>query len=213
MATVGVSVLDGARSTQMALASWTPTPTPLSQQEVDLVGPACREDLAEFDEVSIDLDQARLQLAERRGDVVALLYWTPDPDMSGTCMVRNVPGSDDVDVISAGIAGGSGPARMAPAHGYTQGMVSQEKISGAGIISLTDGAAGADVLGITIHAGEYTVEASVREGRYVAWWPGPALRGEPPASSGRDDSTLLLTYDLTLTDGTVIRDVIATLPT
>jgi len=212
VATVGVSVLGGGGN-EMALASWTPTPTPLSEQEIDLAGPACRDELGEYDKVTLDLNRAQLQLAERRGDVVALLYWTQDPDMAGDCLIRNIPGSDDVEVITSGIAGSSGPALQAPARGYTQGAISQTKVSGAGFVSITSGAVGAEVAGVTIRAGAYTVQATVHEGRYVAWWPGPALGGEPPASSGRDDSTLLLTYDLTLTDGTVVRDAIATLPT
>ncbi|WP_432487520.1 hypothetical protein [Kineococcus sp. SYSU DK018] len=207
---VSVSVFDGGSGERMAFASWTPTPTPLSEQEVELIGPTCRDKL---EGGALDLDRARLQLAERRGDVVALLYWTPDPDMSGHCLARNVAGTDDVEVITAGTGGGDMPALQAPAGGYTRGAISQSTISDAERVSITSGAAGTDVAGVTIHAGSYTVQATVRQGRYVAWWPGPAFRDETAAPSGRDRSTLLLTYDLTLSDGTVIRDATGTLPT
>uniref|UniRef100_UPI003D7C6FCE hypothetical protein n=1 Tax=unclassified Kineococcus TaxID=2621656 RepID=UPI003D7C6FCE len=101
----------------------------------------------------------------------------------------------------------------APARGYTRGAISQSTISDVERVSITSGAAGTDVAGVTIHAGSCTVQATVRQGRYVAWWPGPAFRDETAAPSGPDRSTLLLTYDLTLSDGTVIRDATGTLPT
>jgi hypothetical protein len=76
----------------------------------------------------------------------------------------------------------------------------------------TIGAVGEEVAGVTIHAGSLAVEASVQNGRYAAWWPGPAFEGGPPEPSGKGGPEPILTYDLTLTDGTVIRDAQPTLP-
>ncbi|GAB7189621.1 hypothetical protein NUM3379_03270 [Kineococcus sp. NUM-3379] len=210
VAAAGISVLDGGGTEEMAFASWTPTPAPLTQQEVDLAGPACRDGLD--GDGHLDLDRARLQLAERRGDVLALLYWTQNPDVSGFCLARNVPGTGDVDVISSGVGGGDMPALKAPARGYTQGAISQSRVPSGEHVSITGGAAGVDVVGVTIHAGDHTVHASVREGRYVAWWPGRAFGGEAPGPSGEDRSAPVLTYDLTLSDGSIIRDAAGTRP-
>src|SRR5947209_2433446 len=83
------------------------------------------------------LPAARLVLAERRGDYVALLYRTEDPDMSGACLVRIPKGSTDVDSVDDGVGGSTGPALKAPARGFTQGA-----IFGSHGASITDGAVG-----------------------------------------------------------------------
>ncbi|GAA5000324.1 hypothetical protein [Actinopolymorpha pittospori] len=187
-----------------AYASWTATPASVTSVELSAVAAACRDKLRGS---SIDLDRARLVLSERRGDHVALLYRTEDPDMSGACLARNPRGSTDVDDVDDGVGGSTGPALKAPATGYTQGAISQ--FDGA---SITDGAVGAAVTGITIHAGTLTVNASVQNGRYVAWWPGPAFPSGYVQPSGKGGPEPILTYDLTLTDGTVIHNAQPTLP-
>ncbi|MEU9509380.1 hypothetical protein AB0D32_24230 [Micromonospora sp. NPDC048170] len=191
---------DGGR----AYASWTPVPTALTAAEIDAVAPACRKRLRGG---SLDLERARLVLAERRGEHVALLYRTDDPDISGSCLARNLQGDDDVDDVDVGIGGSTGPALPAPARGFTQGTIADYRDA-----SVTDGAAGADVAGVTIHAGNLTVQASVSNGRYVAWWPGAALERDRDQPSGEDGARPIITYDLTLTDGTVVRDAQPTLP-
>ncbi|MFI6824125.1 hypothetical protein ACIBJE_24765 [Micromonospora sp. NPDC050187] len=196
--TAAVVVLpDGVRGGG-AYASWTPVPTVLTAAEVDIVAPACRDRLRGG---HLDLERARLVLAERRGEYVVLLYRTDDPDMSGSCLAHNRQGTEDVDDVTFGIGGGSGPARPAPARGFTQGTVSDFRDA-----SITDGAAGVEVAGVTIHAGDLTVQASVSNGRYVAWWPGPAFEREPGRLTGESGPRLIVTYDLTLTDGTVVHD-------
>ncbi len=199
-----VIVLPDAGGGGRAYASWTPAPTALTTAEVDLVAPACREGLRGG---SLDVKRSRLVLAERRGEYVALLYRTDDPDMSGSCLAHNRQGSDEVDDVRTGIGGGSGPALPAPARGFTQGAISDFRDA-----SMTDGAAGADVAGVTIHAGNLTVEASVSNGRYVAWWPGPAFENGRDQPSGKGGPRLIVSYDLTLTDGTVIHNAQPTRP-
>lgn len=81
-----------------------------------------------------------------------------------------------------GVGGSSGPALKAPATGFTQGAISE--FHGA---SITDGAVGTAVTGVTIHAGTLTVNASVQNGRYAAWWPGPAFQSGPVEPSGEGD--------------------------
>jgi hypothetical protein len=149
-------------------------------------------------------------LAERRGDYVALLYRTDNPDISGACLVRNPKGSTDVDNVQTGVGGSSGPALKAPARGYTQGAISQ--FGGTQGASITNGAVGDEVTGVTIHAGTFTVTASVQNGRYAAWWPGPAFESGPPKPSGEGGPEPILTYDLTLADGTVTHNAQPTLP-
>lgn len=66
--------------------------------------------------------------------------------------------------------------------------------------------------GVTIHAGDLNVQASVANGRFAAWWPGPAFASGPVEPSGRGGPRLNLTYDLTLADGTVIQGAQPTRP-
>ncbi|GGN21579.1 hypothetical protein FHR83_002163 [Actinoplanes campanulatus] len=178
-----------------AYASWTPAPTALTEAEIAVIGPECREALR-------DMDEARLALAERRGDFAILLYRTENPDMSGSCLVRNVPGSDDVDDVMAGTGGGSGPAQVVSGSGFTQGAIADFR--GA---SITDGAVGPDVTGVTVHAGKLTAQATVSDGRYVVWWPGPAF-----TRNDDGDPTVMITYDLTLRNGTIVADAQPTRP-
>ncbi|MFA9430779.1 hypothetical protein [Egicoccus sp. AB-alg2] len=183
-------------------ASWTAVPAVAADDDVARVAAACRPQL---EGSSLDLSRARLVLAERRGEHVALLYRTDDPDLSGACLARQPPGTDEVLEVNSGVGGSSGPALRPPPRGYTQGAVSQ--FEGA---SITDGAVGAQVVGVTIHAGDMTVEASVADGRYTAWWPGAAFSDAADEPDGKP--RFVLTYDLTLADGTVVRNAEPTLP-
>lgn len=81
-------------------------------------------------------------------------------------------------------------------------------ISSSDEASITEGGVGDAVTGVVIHAGRYAVTASVKNGRYAAWWPGPAFENMDGPGAPR----LMLTYDLVLNDGTIIRDAQPTLP-
>ncbi|MEU4693525.1 hypothetical protein [Actinoplanes sp. NPDC023714] len=182
-------VLGGGR----AYASWTPVPAPLTAAEIAMIGPECVEG---FDSMpGVSRADARVVLAERRGEYAMLLYRVENPETSVACLAHNVPGSDDVDDVKWGAGGGSGPARTAPPDTYTQGAISDFVEA-----SVTDGAAGEGVTGVTVHAGDITAEATVADGRYVVWWPGPAFARDDDG----DPAFLDLTYDLTLDDGRVV---------
>jgi hypothetical protein len=180
-----------------AYASWTPDPTALTAAELNLVAPVCRKGLSNSGD--LDMQRARLVLSERRGQIVALLYRTDDPDMAGSCLMHNIPGTDDVEDLNWGVAGSSGPARTAPARGIIPGGSSTSRE-----VTVTDGAVGAEVVAVTVHApGNLTARATVKDGRYVVWWPGPDY---DIADEGTARAQSIVTYDLTLADGTVIHD-------
>jgi hypothetical protein len=204
--TVGAVVVVQGNGDDDAYASWTAAPTTVTGRELHAVASACRDQL----EGHIDRHQATIVLAERRGDHVALLFHTDNPDISAACLARNPQGSTDVDNVNTGVGGSSGPAEEAPAKSFTQGTISQ--FGGAFTASITDGAVGDQVAGVTVHAGAFTVQASVRNGRYVAWWPGAAFPTDPPAPNGKERTKEIITYDLTLADGTVIRNAPPTRP-
>ena len=96
-----------------------------------------------------------------------------------------------------GASGSDGPPMTAPAQGYVPGGLADFRDA-----SITSGVVGADVIGVTVHARELTAQATVTDRRFVAWWPGPSF--DLDAKGGPKD---FLVYDLTLRDGTVIRNV------
>jgi hypothetical protein len=188
----------GGGGDRVSFSSWSPTPSAVVGRELSVAQSACRNSLRGS---SLDLDRARLVLAERRGDFVALLYRTEVPDLSGSCLMQLPTGATRAHWIDGAVGGSSGPALAAPDGGFTQGAVS----SSAGV-SITDGAVGAGVRAVTIHADRISVHATIRDGRYAAWWPGPAYRQGPSGPK------LDLTYDLTLDNGTVVTNAQPTRP-
>ncbi len=209
---VGAVVVRGIGSENVASASWTDTPTPVTGDNLDVVASACRPQVKRYfvGWGNHPADKADLVLAERRGDRVALLYHTEHPNTSATCFAHNPEGSTLVSDVQAG-AGSSESVIEAPPRGFTQGFVEENRASvKAQVFSITDGAVGKEVKGVTIHAGAHTIKASVKNGWYAAWWPGRAVGGRPFQwrRNGKEPRAFkpILTYDLTLTDGTVIRD-------
>lgn len=118
------------------------------------------------------------------------------------CFARNQAGSSHVDNVDMAVGSSNGPAMKAPAQGFTTNSISQFK--GAAFV---DGATGDAVAGLTIHAGTFTVHASVTNGRYLARWPGTAFRSRPLQPSGAGGPQEILTYELTLTNGNVLVNV------
>lgn len=184
---------------QSAYASWSAEPAAVAAADLAVVDPVCRL-LREDRTHGGQPIPYTLAATERRGDLVGLLYRSDDPDLSSVCLATLPPGSRWVRDLEAATGGSSGPALPAPPGGFTQGAISEFDR-----ISVTDGAVGEGVVDVTIHAGAITVETTLDEGRYYAWWPGPAF---DPADgpSGQGGPEPILTYDLTLADGTVLED-------
>lgn len=192
-----------------AYASWTSTPSAVAAGDLEAVTQACRD---RVDEVGgdgehgprIDTATMPVAIAERRGDFVAVHLQLDNPDYSVSCVARNRPGSSDVDDLHDTSGGSSGPAWIPPAGRITRVGVSQ---MGDQPVSFTNGSAGAGVVGVTIHAGSQVITATVKNGRYVAWWPGKAFSDVPPPLRGQGDPAVILTYDVTLSDGTTKTNV------
>lgn len=192
-----------------AYASWTATPTAAADSDVAQVTAACRDRLAELgrsggNAAVVDPAGARVLVAERRGDWVAVLFRGEGPSgqMSASCIARDPVGSDAAPQdVQLGVAGSGGQATTPGPGTLLEGSISQ---LGDPPLSFTDGAVGPDVVGVRIHAGDKVVTATVKDGRYVAWWPGRAFEDAPLPPSGQGGPRDLLSYDLTLADGTVV---------
>lgn len=166
---------------------------------------ACRKQLAGYTHgagrIEFDAASIPVALAERRGGYVAVLFRVDNPDTSASCVAANRPGTTDVDDVNTAVGGSSGPATAAPAGRVTRDMISQ--FGGDTPASFTDGEAGPGVVEVTIHAGDHVVTATVINGRYAAWWPGRAFARGPHQHSGQGGPEEILTYDVTLADGTI----------
>ncbi len=190
-----------------AYASWTSTPSAVAARDLEAVTQACRDQAAELADHGPRIDAATIPvaIAERRGDFVAVLLQLDNPDYSVSCVATNRPGSSDVDDLSVAAGGSDGRAPIPPAGRITPGGVSQFGLQPPA--SFTNGAAGAGVVGVTIHAGPQVITATVKNGRYVAWWPGKAFADGPQEPSGQGGPAVILTYDVTLSDGTIKTNV------
>jgi len=190
-----------------AYASWTATPSAVAAGDLETVTQACRGQIAELTAHGPKIDAATIPvaIAERRGDFVAVLLQLENPDYSVSCVATNRPGSSDVDDLHAAAGGSDGPAPIPPAGRITQGGVSQ--MGDQPPASFTNGSAGAGVVGVRIHSGTQVITATVKNGRYVAWWPGKAFADGPHQPSGKGGPAVILTYDVTLTDGTTKTNV------
>ena len=181
-----------------AVASWTPEAEPLSAAELQIAEEACRSQLGYIDQI----DDMPVVLSERRGDVVALLFWRANPDTSSSCVADFPVGSSAVGEVQFGSAGGSGPASVPSAGTFMVGAIGGFVLDG-GTLSVVDGPVGDGVVGITVRAGDVEAEATITNGRYSAWLPGSAFT-ETDQPSGQGGPELVLEFDLTLADGTVI---------
>ena len=213
-----VFLLPGS-DTNTAYASWTATPQTLATQDRDVAEQECRDTMRgpwyyRKEKDGFNADTATLALAERRGDLVAVLLRDQGPtkDLSGFCVVELKQGASSGKVRDAGSAGAlGGPPSIALPNSFVEGSMSQSGDDDE-LISMVDGPVGENVASLTIHAGEFTIEASLGNGRYAAWWPGRTFVDEDPGPSGEGGPEPILTYDVTLKGGTEIKDATSTPP-
>ncbi len=169
----------------------------------------------------LDVDRAAMDLADRRGELVAIVYSTPET--TATCIVHHPRGSDEAEVSSMSGSSTAGPSELVPADGICPGGTFEDQgPEPTGMARLFDrtphfrgavvsGAVGRDVVGLTIRAGIFTVEATVAQGRYGVWWPGPAMECGPQ-ENGVLRCDPIMAYDLHLADGSTITDAAPVVP-
>jgi hypothetical protein len=189
----------------MAYASWTATPAQVAQHDAAAAIAACREGHARRHDGPLAWDPMTIPvlLTERRGEVVGVLLHQDGPhEVSATCLATVPPGTGEVVALDGATSGSTGLGIPAQPGQIRVGGLTEY----AGGVLVTDGPVGSGVVGVTIHAGEHTVTASVAGGRYAAWGPGTAFA--PSAGpNGAGGPRPILRYDVTLADGTVLRDV------
>lgn len=204
-----------------AYASWTATPQALADQDRATAAQECRDahrgpfwSRVGGGPEEFDPQAATVGLAERRGDLVAVLLQDQGPmkDFTGFCVVALEKGASDGRVTGHGVAGATGgPPSLAPADGFVEGSMSQ---SGTGdeLMSMVAGPVGEDVVGLTMHADGLSVEATIEDGTYAAWFPGRIFPDRDWGPSGQGGPEPMITYDVTLRDGTVVKDAEPSMP-
>lgn len=229
--TAGALVLPGLGGGETAYASWTAAPTRVAPDELGRVTDSCQT-LADqpppeglppgvTSPPTANAADLTLLLGERRGDWVFTSMTASSTE--GTqwvmhCLAELPTGSPDAPAhVSFGVRG---VQEWAPPQGseFIEGALSG--FGGASLgasgpdepASATDGWVGPDVVGVTIHGGGVTIEATLKDGRYAAWWPNAAFdRPEDLPSGGQWlGPPSPATYDLTLRDGTVLKNVTST---
>ncbi|WP_028642972.1 hypothetical protein [Nocardioides sp. URHA0020] len=226
--TTAAVVLPLTSGGQPAFASWTEVPVTASEHDGRALRSACLDQVG--DAVGGDgaprvaSGDLRTGLVDRRGDWVSVLLTWTGPDRYGfsvACLGHLPPGSTEKPTDVTHTVAGGGGWRAPEGHELVEGPMSELSVGG-GILGLgrseeaatTNGEVGPDVVAVTIHAGPTTVEASVDHGTYAAWWPG-TIAGPTPRRTAADDGGpgRILRYDITLRDGTLLRDVAPVHPT
>ena len=183
----------------------------MSPHDLAVVTGACRPHLAQYIQDNadamqqegmsgrIDAQTVAVGVAERRGDLVAVVFNQSNPALDAPCVARNPPESGNVSDVQMSFGWSNGPAETARGTQLFEQDVSQ---FGDAPLSFASGFVGADVAAVTIHNGGQTVKATVAGGRYAAWWPGSAYTRGPDGVL-----RISLRFDLTLHDGRTLLNI------
>lgn len=179
-----------------ALASWTPTPEPLSPAETSAAASTCRGDFG------IPASGEATLLAERRGKWTYVLISGPKGE--GACLMRNdVVGHDPSghDVLGnfeydTNLDAPTVVRDRMIEMGSTATSIDEGWLRDDSWLTWTSGYVGSDVTGVTVHTPSgFDVEASVDNGRFAAWWPSVVPSSKNPEVMGA------WSYTVTLVDG------------
>lgn len=199
-----------------SFASWTAVPAAVAEADATEAARACRDKTDSHLEGEDWFMGSRLatRLAERRGDHVAVLLTgtgsRQTPEVSASCVVHLPVGDTEAGNVAWAGSGGGGFAPPGEREFYEGAM---STLSTGGLfsqgepVSFVNGRLGAGITKLTIHARDISVDASIKDGTYAAWWPGELFSGEDPGPSGEGGPEPELTYDVTYADGTVALDV------
>lgn len=185
-----------------ALASWTPTPEPLTDAAAATAATACRSALEMSDQ------DERVVIAERRGKWAYVLL--AGPSSEAACLMPNdvLDQQDPAAHTRDGFMGhyetttgkapnlarddiaGTGGTNVVPTGGLWNFSAREEWVH------YVEGYVGSDVTAVTVHTSvDEDVVASVANGRFAAWWPTAKRTSDNPEVDGK------WTYTLTLADG------------
>lgn len=187
VAVMAIPVFSGSDN---AYAGWTAYPAALSTGQTSAVAQQCQR----WAEISITQAPTQVVLSERRGDIGLALLTGPN-GLIVTCQ-QGLGGSGEP-------SGGSSKMYLTqipdPNQILSDGGSGFAEDDGEPIFRVVTGRVGADVTGVIVHTSEQgDVIATVENGYFTAWWPGP------PEPEGRASGGLPMDFTFTaqLRDGT-----------
>ena len=123
--TAALLLIQGQGGSSSAYASWTAAPTAVSPHDLAVVTGACRPHLAQYIQDNadamqqegmsgrIDAQTVAVGVAERRGDLVAVVFNQSNPALDAPCVARNPPESGNVSDVQMSFGWSNGPAETA----------------------------------------------------------------------------------------------------
>lgn len=199
-------------------AEWTTEPSAVSAEDLAVAVASCQGEMSPA-KVPAGIADGSLLVAERRGNAVALMQQA-DMNGHGYCLVAIAPGSKEHHLVLNGWSGFDEPVTaIGPNQLVSDALFGSGNVLG-GPNAMTGGMVGENVLGVTFHVGDKSVEASVENGMFLVWWPlgdsdsdsdsaDEGLEYFVPDTGEEEYETLtaaeqLMTYDLHLKDGTTL---------
>ena len=173
---VAFTIVPGLGGSSPAFAGWTATPSGVQATDLASAAAGCKDYLgralppAKPGEdpnmpTAADVFASTPVIAERRGD------WT---------FVLMASAEFEVSCLTSGRSYGSGaidPARqvsLKPREALVT-SVGASTFDSDGYLSV-NGRVGSEIIGVTVHADGTDVRATVKSGRFLAWWPEKSLR-------------------------------------
>lgn len=205
-AVVGMLILPGSTGAPPAYASWTPEARPVVGDALTRSSDACRAAMGgmagpsgdEAPELRSDVraETARTVVAEQRGDFLFVAMVT-DSSATGECfLLAENPGR--VVAMTGGAPTAATPPPVVLASDQIEAAGGGLASGPEGSYAFAGGRVGDEVRAVTIRVDGVTIQATVSDGSFAAWWP-TRLVSEPTPSP-------ILAYDVTLADGRILKD-------
>ncbi len=193
---VSITYVAGPQSHQTAYASWTSIPQAAPSAVTTPAAQACLKSASnnqahdqQQHPIGPNPDTFRTTITETRGKYTYVLLTTPDNGFQ-QCLLRTADPNTVVGSTGSWLSDPLPPPKPTQIHQYAGGMTSGDE----GTYNYSSGRVGATVTKVVVHSAGATIIATVSHGYYAAWWP--------TNKAGQTDPDE--TYDLTLTDGTVL---------
>jgi len=184
-----------------AFASWSPTTKAITPAEAALAGKKCKADQLEDPLRRLQfintaaarkvVGSSQVRLVDRRGAwTMVYLGGGIQPGYDVVCLKEY--DSHGAILNGGGSAGSGGPGPSPVASNTVAPIVEFGFSTQRGATACVAGQVGSDVVSVVINTIEHgPVEATIQNGYFAAWWPGPAT------------TLVTATYTLTLKDGTI----------
>jgi hypothetical protein len=186
--------------------SWSPTTKVITPAEAALAGKRCKADQLHYINTAAArkvVGSSQIRLVDHRGAwTMVYLGGGVQPGYEVICL--NEYDSHGAILNGGGTAQSGGPG-LSPVASNTVAPITGVGFSTqSGATWCVAGQVGSDVVSVVINTIEHgPVEATIQNGYFGAWWPGPSLPILMPVPKKGEPAPPAPTYTLTLKDGTI----------